>query len=60
MELIEAGVVKKVVVTNSLPLHFGASAKVEQVSVGPMLARVILAEHFRSVNQREETFRLDE
>lgn len=60
MELIENGVVKKVVVTNTLPLPPNASSKVEQISVGPMLARVILAEHFRSVNQREEYFERDD
>lgn len=38
-----------VVVTNSLPLPKRVSHKVHQVSIAPMLAEVIRAEHFRSV-----------
>lgn len=48
MSTIESSSVDKVVVTNTLPLPLNASSKVIQVSVAPMLADVILAEHFRT------------
>jgi ribose-phosphate pyrophosphokinase len=61
MELIESGSVRKVVVTNSLPLHEKTSSKVVQVSVAPILAHVILAEHFRTVEKSsDEEFEMDE
>lgn len=64
MEMIEKSSVKKVVVTNTLPAHEKSSSKVVQVSVAPMLAHVILAEHFRTVeraNERDnEEFEIDE
>ena len=48
IERIDNGSVKKVFVTNSLPLPSKTSDKIVQVSVAPMLAHIILAEHFRS------------
>jgi ribose-phosphate pyrophosphokinase len=61
MELIESGPVKKVIVTNTLPLPTQHSSKVAQINVAPMLANVILAEHFRSVERggRDEEFNND-
>ena len=50
MEIIDSiDALKKVVVTDSLPLPKSASLKVHQVTIAPMLADVIRAEHFRSV-----------
>lgn len=63
IDLIEKSPVKKVVVTNTLPMPKVENSKVIQVSVGPMLAHVILAEHFRSVNKGEyleEEFEMDD
>ena len=63
MELIDKGPVKKVLVTNSLPLPKGAavSEKVVQLTTAPMLANVILAEHFRSVDSgKDEEFAVDD
>lgn len=37
-----------VVTTNSLPLPENCGEKIEQMSLGPLLARVIWTEHFRS------------
>lgn len=61
MELIEKGPVKKVIVTNTLPLPKQHSDKVVQINMAPMLANVILAEHFRSVDKggRDEEFSND-
>ncbi len=56
MELIESSALKKVIVTNSLPLPDVCSSKVEQVSIAPKLAAVILAEHFRSIQAKDESF----
>lgn len=58
MDLIDQSCVAKVVVTDSLPLPAVSrrSSKVEQVSVAPLLAKVILVEHFRGINQRDEAF----
>lgn len=48
MDLIQnSQVLKKVVVTDSLPLKKNASDKVVQVGIAPMLAGVIQAEYFR-------------
>eukprot|EP01041_Mallomonas_annulata_P000598 gene598-1155_t len=49
MKLIDNGIVKKVFVTNSLPLPINPSSKIEQISVAHLLANVILSEHFRRV-----------
>ena len=46
MQLISEGPVKKVIVTDTLPLPPNTCDKVVQVSVAPMLARVIVGEHF--------------
>ena len=40
--------------TNTLPLPATVSKKVEQVSIAPLLADVILAEHFRTLNLDED------
>ena len=47
VELVKFKLIDKVVVTNSLPLPADPSEKVVQLSIAPMLADVILAEHFR-------------
>ena len=63
MELIENSPVKKVIVTNTLPLPKTATSKVIQVSIAPMLAHVILAEHFRSLDQgayKDEEFEMED
>ncbi len=60
MELIRDTSVKQVIVTNSLPLPSGADAKVTQVSVAPLLSKLILMEHFRSrVDENEFEFETD-
>lgn len=48
-EAIKNSCVEKVVVTNSLPLPKEMCDKVVQVSIGPMLSKIILSEHF-SIN----------
>lgn len=63
MELIENSPVKKVIVTNTLPMPKVATSKVVQVSIAPMLAHVILAEHFRSLEHgdfADEEFEMDD
>ena len=45
---IDNSTVDAVVTTNSLPLPDNCSKKIEQVSLGPLLSRVIWTEHFRS------------
>ena len=62
MELIEKSPVKKVIVTNSLPLPKSetVSSKVVQLSMAPMLGNLILAEHFRSIDGKAEEFSLDD
>ena len=47
MKKIDQSVIDRVVVTNSLPLPADPSERVVQLSIAPMLADVILAEHFR-------------
>ena len=60
-KLIADSPVNKVIVTNTLPLPKDMSGKVEQLSVAPMLAHVILAEHFRSINvDLGEEFEMDD
>jgi ribose-phosphate pyrophosphokinase len=54
MEKIKESPLKQVIVTNTLPLHDDADGKVVQVSVAPMLAHVILAEHYRSAGDYED------
>ncbi len=49
VQRIEKSPITKVIVTNSLPLPANVSStKIDQVSLGPLLARVIWTEHFRS------------
>jgi ribose-phosphate pyrophosphokinase len=55
-DLIRDTPVQKVVVTNSLPLPKNASSKIVQVSVAPLLARLILMEHFRSRRDEDHYF----
>jgi len=60
MERIEQSPVKRVFVTNSLPLpEVGVvSSKVEQISIAPHLGHIILAEYFRALSTaKEEEFR---
>jgi ribose-phosphate pyrophosphokinase len=60
-ELITESPVKRVVVTNTLPLPKNISSKVEQVTVAPMLAHIILAEHFRTAQyEPDEEFQMDD
>lgn len=55
-DLIRDTPVQKVIVTNSLPLPRDASNKIVQVSVAPLLARLILMEHFRSRRDEDHYF----
>ena len=59
MDVIRNTPVEQVIVTNSLPLPAGASEKVVQVSVAPLLSQLILMEHFRS-HGGEDRFQLEE
>jgi ribose-phosphate pyrophosphokinase len=61
MKLIDDGPVTKVFVTNTLPLPSNASSKVQQISIAPLIADVILAEHFRMLNlDQDEEFTVEE
>lgn len=60
IEVIEKSDVKKIFVSNTLPLPKRKSDKVAQVSVAPQLAHVILTEHFRAIDFQEEKFTADE
>lgn len=60
VQVIEASPIKRVIVTNTLPPPEKPSSKIEQVSIAQMLAHVILAEHFRSVNAVDEVFEYEE
>lgn len=59
METIDAAPVDQVFVTDSLPLPSDASAKVVQISVAPLLSRLILAEHFRSISEAKDSDMFD-
>jgi ribose-phosphate pyrophosphokinase len=48
ISLIDKSQVDVLVTTNSLPLPEACSSKIEQMSLGPLLSRVIWTEHFRS------------
>lgn len=48
MNTIDKSPIEKLVITNSLPLVSPTSDKVVQVSIAPLLARAIWAEHFKS------------
>jgi len=57
LELIRLLPVEKVIVTDSIPLPTtlpGESSKIVQVSIAPLLARVIEAEYFRSVGKFDD------
>lgn len=54
MKKIEESEINKVVVTNSLPLPENTCKKVVQISIAPMLADVILAEHFRHASYDDD------
>lgn len=60
MDRIDRSPVTQVVVANTLPMPQNASSKIVQVSVAPLLADVILTEHFRSVNFEVEEFETDD
>jgi len=61
MELIDDSHIKKVVITNSLPLPLNCSPKIEQLSIAPEIAAVILAEYFRrSHRDDEEIFKMED
>ena len=56
MELIDLSPVDKVVVTDSVPLPEKCSTKIAQVSIAPLLARVIETErHIRAHDFEEST-----
>ena len=59
-QLIEDGFVRKVIVTNSLPLPPQVSSQVEQVSIAPLLANVIVAEHFRTISDADEEYAIED
>jgi ribose-phosphate pyrophosphokinase len=48
MDTLDRSPIEKVIVTNSLPPVSSISNKVVQVSIAPLLARAIWAEHFKS------------
>ena len=54
MRKIDKSEIDQVVVTNTLPLPKDSSEKVIQVSIAPMLADVILAEHFRELSYDDD------
>ena len=54
MRKIDQSKIDKVVLTNTLPLPDDPSDKVVQISIGPMLADVILAEHYRQQNYDDD------
>ena len=60
MELIESSPIKKVFVTDSLPLPNTASKKIFQIPTAPLLARVIIAEHFRTISEATDSFEEDD
>lgn len=55
---IESSPITQVIVTDTLPLPTGTN-KVVQLSVAPMLAKIILAEHFRRKLADENEFEAD-
>lgn len=55
---IEASDITQVIVTDTLPLPAN-STKIVQLSVAPMLAKIILAEHFRRKLADENEFEAD-
>jgi ribose-phosphate pyrophosphokinase len=59
LELIAKSPIKKVYVTNTIghsPEVLAAATKVEQVSIGPHLAKLIYAEHCRSAEIFKEEY----
>jgi ribose-phosphate pyrophosphokinase len=54
MEMIRLSPVERVIVTDSLPLPPNADQKIVQVSVAPLLARIIESEYFASITSRTE------
>jgi ribose-phosphate pyrophosphokinase len=51
MATIEASPIDKVFVTDSLPLSPNRSDKIVQIPIAALIARVVLAEHFRSTSE---------
>lgn len=60
MENIENCPVDKVYVTDTLPLPENTSGKVIQMPIAPLLARVIIAEHFRTLTEVDDSFQEDD
>lgn len=60
MELINKSPIKKVFVSNTLPLPPYVSPKIEQVTIAEMLSHVIVGEHFRSLNMFDDVFEIDQ
>jgi ribose-phosphate pyrophosphokinase len=48
MRLLEESPIDEILITNTLPAPKNLIKKVTQLSVAPLLARVIWAEHFKS------------
>jgi phosphoribosylpyrophosphate synthetase len=59
MERIKDCDVDKVIVTNTLPLPDDACSKIVQISVAPMIAHVIMAEHFK-YSMDEKNFEMEQ
>ena len=60
LELIESSPIKMVLITDSLPLPSSASKKIHQIPTAPLLARVIIAEHFRTISEATDSFEEDD
>lgn len=58
---IENSALTKVFLLDTLPLPEGLTSKVEEVSIAGEIAKLILAEHFRTVNDNnDEKFQNDD
>jgi ribose-phosphate pyrophosphokinase len=60
MQAIDGSPLKRVFVTDSLPLPAISSLKITQIPIAPLLARVILAEHFRTTSEATDSFEEDD
>lgn len=50
-KLIDESFINEVIVTNTLPLPANASKKIRQITIAPLIANVLIAEHFRYTNK---------